>query len=94
MGATTDDYSTLSVHNYLTLGLMQMSTLSGDESYLDEAIWLLDFIRTYLYEPDDALITHHWMDEAIAQPDHFEYFCSGCNLQFLYVVWWLREKVL
>jgi hypothetical protein len=94
MGATTDDYSTLSVHNYLSLGLMQLHVRTGEQLYLDEAVEILLFIRDYLYNPDDHLITHHWMDGAIAQPTHVEYFCSGCNLQFLYVVWYLRKQVL
>lgn len=94
MGATTQDYSTFSVHNYLMLGLMQLYTATDQQAYLDEAVELMLFVRDYLYNPDDRLVTHHWMDGAIAQPDHFEYFCSGCNLQFLYVMWWLRNRVL
>lgn len=94
MGATTQDYSTLSTHNYMTLALTQLYRHTGDEAYLEEAFEVLDFIRLYLYEPDEGKLLHHFMDGRIALPDDHEYWCSGCNLQFLYVVWYLRERVL
>ena len=33
-------------------------------------------------------ILHHWMDEQVAVPEDPEYFCSGCNLQLLYIMWY------
>jgi len=33
------------------------------------------------------------MDGRIALPEDREYFCSGCNLQFLYVLWYLQARV-
>jgi len=94
MGAETDDYSTLSTHNYTTLALLELYRHTDDEIYLAEAFDVLDFIRLYLYKADEGRILHHWMDGRIAQPEDFEYWCSGCNLQFLYVVWYLRTRVL
>jgi uncharacterized protein YyaL (SSP411 family) len=94
MGATTDDYSTLSTHNYTTLAMLQLYRHTDDETYLAEAFEVLDFIRLYLYKEDEGRLLHHWMDGQIAQPEDFEYWCSGCNLQFLYVVWYLRTQVL
>jgi hypothetical protein len=94
MGATTDDYSTLSTHNYTALAMLQLYSHTDDETYLAEAFEVLDFIRLYLYEADEGRLLHHWMDGQIAQPEDFEYWCSGCNLQFLYVVWYLRTQVL
>jgi hypothetical protein len=32
-------------------------------------------------------VLHHWMDGAPADPSHPELFCSGCNLQLLYILW-------
>jgi len=95
MGATTDDYSTLSVHNYFSLAMIQLHILTGEQVYLDEAVEILEgFIHGYLYQPSEHILVHHWMDGAIAQPTHVEYFCSGCNLQYLYVLWYLREHLL
>lgn len=92
MGATTQDYSTLSSQNYLAMGLVILHENTADETYLAEALDILDFIRLRLYSGDEHAILHHWMDGRVAQPADPEYFCSGCNLQFLYVVWYLLER--
>ncbi len=90
MGATTQDYSTLSVHNYLSLGLIRLHIATGDDAYMDEALRLLDgFVRGYLYDAGEGILVHHWIDGHIALPTDYEYFCSGCNLQYLYVLWYL-----
>ncbi|MCA9564244.1 MAG: hypothetical protein KC561_12185, partial [Myxococcales bacterium] len=94
MGAQTDDYSTLSSQNYLALALTLLYQQSGREEYLDAVRGILDFTREWLYDSEQHRILHHWMDGAIAQPDHPEYFCSGCNLQTLYVIWYLYREVL
>lgn len=101
MGAKTDDYSTLSSQNYLTLALLLMSeahTAAGrvDEGrrYLEEALFVLDFVRTKLYSASERKLLHHYIDGRLALPTDPEYFCAGCNLQFLYVVWHLREQTL
>jgi hypothetical protein len=92
MGATTQDYSTLSSQNYLAMGLVILHENTADETYLAEALDILHFIRLRLYSEDEHAILHHWMDGRVAQPADPEYFCSGCNLQFLYVVWYLLER--
>lgn len=37
-------------------------------------------------------VVHHFMDGAPAEPEHPEMFCSGCNLQLLYIMWY-RENL-
>lgn len=92
MGATTEDYSTLSSHNYLVMALVILYLDTGHDEYRIEARSVLDFIRLYIYDADQGRILHHWIDGHIAQPADPEYFCSGCNLQFLYVVWYLLSR--
>ncbi|MBW2455405.1 MAG: hypothetical protein JRI68_12875 [Deltaproteobacteria bacterium] len=38
-------------------------------------------------------VLHHWMDGAIAQPHDPEYYCSGCNLQLLYLMWYRQAQL-
>lgn len=38
-------------------------------------------------------ILHHWMDGRLAIPDDLEFFCSGCNVQSLYLMWYRQEKL-
>ncbi len=38
-------------------------------------------------------LLHHWIDGRIAHPDDPDYFCSGCNLQTLYVLRYLQEEL-
>lgn len=38
-------------------------------------------------------ILHHWMDGRVAVPDDLEFFCSGCNVQTLYLMWYRQEKL-
>lgn len=38
-------------------------------------------------------LLHHWIDGRIAQPSDPTFFCSGCNLQMLYVLWY-RSRML
>jgi len=92
MGATSDDYQTLSSQNYTAMALLVLHERTGEAVYLDEAKAVLDFSRSWLYDSDQGKLLHHWMDGRIALPDDPEYFCSGCNLQYLYVVWYLRER--
>jgi hypothetical protein len=93
MGATTDDYATLSSQNYLLLALSILYRNTGDERYIDEALDVFDFIRTRLYDETEGVILHHWIDGRPALPEDPEYFCSGCNLQFLYVTWFFFNSV-
>jgi len=34
-------------------------------------------------------ILHHWMDGRLAEPHDPEFFCSGCNLQLLYSIFFI-----
>jgi len=36
-------------------------------------------------------VLHHWMDGRVARPSDPEFFCSGCNLQLLYLLWYRQE---
>ncbi|MBM4319881.1 MAG: hypothetical protein FJ125_07955 [Deltaproteobacteria bacterium] len=83
MGARTDDYFTLSSQNYTMTALALLHEITGDPAYRREYEDEAAFIQHYLYR--EGRILHHWMDGRVAVPEDPEYFCSGCNLQFLYV---------
>lgn len=89
MGAKTNDYTTLSSQNYtmITFGLLYHVT--KDVKYKSEITDILKFIRTHLLQHGRVL--HHWMDGRLALPTDPEYYCSGCNLQLLYLIWRLEE---
>lgn len=121
MGATTDDYSTLSSQNYTMLALMLLYQITGEERFLEECDPILDFTRDLLqgdscasdliyYECDPACegelaclkgrcfpdachcgVLHHWMDGRLAVATDPEFFCSGCNLQLLYIMWYRQH---
>jgi hypothetical protein len=38
-------------------------------------------------------LLHHWMDGRLALPGDPTFFCSGCNLQSLYILWF-RSRML
>jgi len=92
-GAETDEYSTLSSQNYMMIGLILMYQNTDDERYLNDALSILDHVRTRLYDRQEGKLLHHWVDGRIAHPDDPDYFCSGCNLQTLYILWYLQEEV-
>lgn len=92
MGAKTDDYSTLSSQNYLTLALAVMYEATGEQVYFDEAMFVFDFVRTHLYDPATGHLLHHWIDGRVAVPTDPEYFCTGCNFQFIYAIWYLQNN--
>lgn len=87
MGARTEEYYSLSPHNYLAFALVLMFENSGEQKYLNEAYLVLDFIEQYLHVEGQVL--HHWMDGRRAVPEDPEYYCPGCNLQLLYLLWYL-----
>jgi len=93
MGAKTDEYSTLSVHNFTMMALALLYRMTGDAKWQDEIVEIEGFIEGYLYDASVSKILHHWMDGRIAEPEDPEYWCSGCNLQFLYVCRYLEEYV-
>ena len=51
MGATTNDYSTLSSHNYLMLALAVLYEITEDPAYVLELDTLLDTMEHDLYGP-------------------------------------------
>jgi len=91
MGAETEVYSTLSSQNYTIMALALLWEITGDEAYRTEIVEIAGFIEDRLWQ--DGRILHHWMDGHIAMPWDPEYFCSGCNLQFLYICWYARTYV-
>ena len=110
MGAQTDEYSTLSIHNFTLMGLALMHGITGDAKYRDEMLDIVGFIQGYLYKTGDILgpletvldeafdydgggILHHWMDGRLAVAEDPEYYCSGCNLQFLFVTFYAEDRV-
>lgn len=92
-GAETDEYGTLSAQNYLSLALVLLHQVSEDDTYLDEAVEIQEFVRTHLYDPSERKILHHWIDGRVAAKTDPDYFCSGCNMQVLYILIYLREEV-
>ena len=92
-GAMTDEYGTLSAQNYLTIGLLLMHQNTGDEIYLAEAVTLINFVRTRLYDASARKLLHHWIDGRPALETDPDYFCSGCNLQVLYIIWYLQNEI-
>ena len=92
-GAETDEYSTLSSQNYLMLGLTVMYQNTGNELYLNDLLRVLDHVRTRLYDLEQGKLLHHWIDGRIALPSDPDYFCSGCNLQTLYILRYLQDEL-
>ena len=94
MGAQTGDYTTLSSMNYLSLALALLHQVTGDPGYRAEIDELItDFVQGYLWVPGDGRVYHHWMDGRLAVPDDPEYYCIGCNLQLLYIIWWVHTNL-
>lgn len=93
MGAQSDDYTTLSSTNYLMLALALLADETGDPRYRAEIEELLGFVEDYLWVPGDGQVYHHWMDGRLAIPEDPEYYCVGCNLQLLYITWWVEANL-
>jgi hypothetical protein len=89
MGAETDDYSTLSAMNYTMLGMALLYQETGQQVYRDEVDELVGFVEDYLWLRGEGQVIHHWMDGRRAVPEDPEYYCIGCNLQLLYIIWWV-----
>jgi hypothetical protein len=83
MGAIDADYSTLSSQNYLMLALLLGWRATGDPSFLHDIDAILGFCETHLLV--DGRLVHHWMNGKPAQPTDPSYYCTGCNLQTLYL---------
>ena len=84
MGATDEDYATLSSQNYLMMALLAGYEVTGDEALLDEIDAIMGFINDNLVE--GGRILHHWMNGMIAQPEDPYDYCLGCNAQSLYLL--------
>lgn len=100
VGAKTNDVSTLSSQNYLALSLMVLFEITGDRRFVDEADRVLDSIETMRgsycvgdAEPQRCAsgLLHHFVDGRLAEPGDGTLFCSGCNLQTLYVIGYRRS---
>ena len=91
-GAETDEYGTLSAQNYLMLGLLLLHQNTGEEAILNEVIAMLQFVFQKLYIPEVDKIVHHWIDGRPALESDPDYFCSGCNLQVLYLLWFIENE--
>jgi uncharacterized protein YyaL (SSP411 family) len=92
-GAKTDEYSTLSSQNYLILGLLMLHENTGKAKYLDEVLVILRHIHERLYDAKEGRLLHHWIDGRAANKTDVDYFCSGCNLQVLYILWYLEHRL-
>lgn len=89
MGAKTEDYTTFSSQNFTMIALSLLYRFTQKEPYKQEIVEILAFLRTHLLQ--DGRVLHHWMDGHLAEPKDPEYYCSGCNLQMLYIVHRLDE---
>ena len=91
MGATTDDYITLSSQNFTLMALALLHGITGEDRFREEMTEITGFLETYLLS--EGRLYHHWMDGRLAIPSDPEYFCSGCNLQFLHLGLYAEEHV-
>jgi hypothetical protein len=100
VGARTNDVSTLSSQNYLALALSLLFEITGDQRFVDEADRVFDSIEkmrgNYCIgdaEPQRCAsgLLHHFVDGRLAEPGDGTLFCSGCNLQTLYVLGYRRS---
>lgn len=120
LGLDTRDLSTLSSQNYLTLGLLLLFEITGDQRFVDEADRMLDGIAAMrgpwcasdVHDPSACApacaageacmasacaadrcttgLLHHVVNGRLALPEDGTLFCSGCNLQTLYVTGYRR----
>lgn len=78
------DYATLSSQNYTMIGLWLAYMATGEQHYLDDIDLILGWIESHLFV--DEVIKHHWVNGRCANEEDEYDFCSGCNLQALYVL--------
>jgi hypothetical protein len=93
MGAQTDDYTTLSSTNYTMLALALMYQQTGEERYRDEIHELLGFVEDYLWLPTEGRAVHHWIDGRRVESSDGNHYCIGCNLQLLYIIQWIHDRL-
>jgi len=89
MGAKTDDYTTFSSQNFVMMSFSLLYRFTREQRFEQEIVEILAFIRTHLLK--DGRVLHHWMDGRLAEPADPEYYCTGCNLQMLYILHRLDE---
>lgn len=89
MGAQTDDYTTFSSQNYAMLAFALLYQQTKDPKYRQEILDILAFLKKRLLR--EGRVLHHVMDGRIAMAMDPEFYCSGCNIQLLYVIWRLEE---
>jgi len=88
-GARTEDYSSLSSQLYLITALCLLYESTGQAHYEREAHSVLRFVCTHLR--DDDRLVHHWIDGRPVGPSESVYYCSGCDFQALYVMWYMTH---
>ncbi len=92
MGALDHDYTTLSSQNYLMMALWMAYLASNNLHYLDEIDKILGFIKENLVV--DGVIVHHWINGRAATVNDPVTFCSGCNLQTIYILNVIEQHVV
>jgi uncharacterized protein YyaL (SSP411 family) len=95
-GAQTEDYTTFSSQNFLMMAFALLYQINGDAKLKQEIADILTWIRTTLYQPMavGGRVIHHWMDGRLAIESDPEYYCSGCQLQYLYLTWRLEDLLV
>ena len=84
MGATDEDYATLSAENYLMLAWVAQYKNTKELKYLEEVDAILTFIEEKLLV--DGQLLHHWVNGRPANEEDPWVYCLGCNFQTLYVM--------
>lgn len=83
-GAVDEDYATLSAQNYLMIALWLSYLATGEQRYLDDIDLIMGWIENHLFV--DNVLKHHWVNGRCADENDFCEFCSGFNLQTLYIL--------
>jgi len=81
--AIDEDYATLSSQNYLMIGLWYAYAATGDQRYLNDIDLIFGWLESHLFI--DGVLKHHWVNGRAADSEDLYEFCSGCNLQTLYI---------
>jgi hypothetical protein len=92
-GAQTEDYTTFSSQNFLMMAFALTYQITRDEKFVQEIDAILAWIHDTLFVPEavGGRVLHHWMDGRLAIPSDPEFYCSGCQLQYLYLTWRLED---
>ena len=82
--AVDEDYATLSSQNYLSMALWIAWGGTADQRFIDELDRVLGWVEGHLFV--DGVLKHHWVNGRVANEEDQYDFCSGCNLQTLYIL--------